>query len=507
MTQAAMTHDAQRLSILDAVKQLAGRPFTVHDIVAKTGLPPYQVESSLSAVIRDYESDVDVDEDGNLIYHVAAGFKARPDIVKADEARRRRARLKNFFISFFKAWTVAMVIIYFIIYVTLLFAMMVAASNRDGDSRSSPFGGGRGGGNFFFWFTRSPSGYGGYHSYRSSRERRRYQQKLEQDLRQGADPYGRGTPKALKKPSLAERTWFHLFGTAGIKRNPLEQEKELLTYIRAKRGFITNADIIALLGVNYEEADAIGTRLVATYEGEIDFTDEGASIYRFPNLMLTGAPEVNEQLPRLGYLWQIRAEEENLRNSPTYLIPTLNILNIFLAFVAGMGAMEVFEWHGEMVFFSLVGFPLIFSLIFLGLGIRRKVKDMRQAKQYRLDSLRIAIFQKLFYDRRAVNPARDAASLSRMGLGEWSAAEVAKALPTIASEVQGEIDTNGNLIAPLLWKEMAEVDKARKFSSNKSVGRTIFSSRFDAANDTPDTDSSDDALQDEIAALEKELGA
>ncbi len=511
MTAAVLTEDASRLRILDAIKELAKAPFTVQDVVARTGLPPYEVESGLAKVVRDYTSDIDVDEHGNLVYRFPEGLAAREDIVKADASRRRKAAFKKGLIAFFKAWTVAMVIVYFVIYVVLLIAFIAAiSSKRDSNSsssrRSSPWGGG--GGWFMTWG--SPWGYGGYGSWSSRRDQRRWNRDVEDKLRKGQDPYRMDKTEPPKKPSLAERTWFHLFGTDGIKRNPLEQEKELLTYIRAKRGFITNADIIALLGVTYDEADTIGTRLVATYEGEMDLTDDAIAIYRFPNLMLTGAPEVAEQPAQLGYLWQVRQKEQILRDNPAKVVPILNVVNIILGILTATVIMPYFGWTGAGAYIGLVVLPLLFSFTFLFLGIRRKARDMARAKDYQRDSMRIAIFQLLFNRRTAVRIPGDERNIAGVGLGSWNSNELKAVLPGIAEDLRGELNDAGTeLRAPRLMAELAAVTKARLTVSTARVGRTVFTTR-DLPNTSPIGDvqpapSGKQDMADEIAALEREL--
>lgn len=521
MSQPRLSDDQSRIRILDAVKELCKAPFTVQDVVAKTGLPPYEVEAGLAKVVKDYTSDIDVDEHGNLVYRFPPGLVAREDIVKADAARRRKAAFRQWLIAFFKAWTVAMVIVYFIIYVVLLIAFLVALSkardnNGSSSRRSSPWGGG---GGSFWWTWGSPWGYGGYGSWSSGRQRRRWNRETEEQLRQGKDPYRLDKTEAPKKPSLSERTWFHLFGTDGIKRNPLEHEKELLTYIRAKKGFISNADIIALLGVTYDQADAIGTRLCATYEGEMDVTDDGVVVYRFPNLMLTGAPEVARQTAQLGYLWHVRQKEHTLRQNPSKVVPVLNVVNILLGILTAGVILPYFGWTSIGAYIGFVIFPLTFSAIFLFLGLRRKVRDMARAKEYQRESMRIAIFQLLFNRKTAVKIPGDERHIAAVGFGQWSAGELGEVLPAIANDLRGELTERGGvkeLRAPRVWDELAAVQKLRSQArSNVRVGRTVFTTRDDfgvspigdvveggarkggAAGD----------LADEIAALEKELQA
>jgi len=516
-----LSDDRIRLRVLDAIRDLKG-PFTIPDLVAKTGLPPYQAEAALTQVVKDYQSDIDVDEQGNLVYRFDDSLSARPDIVKADAGRRRKEALKRGLIAFFKAWTVAMVVIYFLIYVALMIAFFVAMSqSRRDDNRSSSRGrgGGFGGGNLWLWSWGGmwgSSGYGSSSSWRARRDTRRWNEETEGKLRRGEDPYVMNQQAPLEKPSLKERTWYHLFGAKGIEQNPLEREKELLTYLRAKKGFITNADIIALLGVTYEEADQIGTRLVATYDGEMDLTDDAIAIYRFPNLMLTGAPEVADQPARLGYVWQALRKEKALRDNPSQAIPIVNGINIVLAFATYFMFMPKLHITGVAATIGLVVFPLLFSFVFLALGLMRKAREAKNQSKFDRDVVRAAMMQLLFTRRTAVKIPGDAAALERSGLGEISMAKMKELAPAIARELRGEaVEVAGGLViqTPRLLAELATVDKLRaSATSAKKVGKTVFTTR-----DLPNTnlagdvvepgqpERKDEALAAEIASLEKEL--
>jgi hypothetical protein len=505
---AAVKDDAARLRVLDAIKQITGA-FTVADIVARTGLAPFQAEGQLSDIVKAYESDLDVDDEGNLIYTFAPGPKGREDIVKKDAARRRKQAMKQWFVTFFKWWTVAMVIVYFLIYVVLLIAAIAAASKgRDSNSSSGRrTRGSFGGGSSFMWFGMSPWGYGGYGTHTTRRRRRRQNRELQGRLERGEDPYDMRADGAKKKPSLAERTWYFLFGTKGIKRNPLEREKELLTYIRAKKGFVSNADIIALLGVTYEEADSIGTRLVATYEGEMDITDDGIAIYRFPNMTLAADPEVAKQAASLGYLWQVRDKEQALRDNPSRVIPILNGVNLVLAFVMWFKVLPYLGMASLGGLIGLVWFPMLFSIMFFAVAFARKSREAAQARDYKTTSIRISMFKLLFTRRTAIRVPGDEREIAQAGLGTWQADELKAVMPQIAEDLRGTAELSGGTLvlrADRVWKEMAAVDQLRaRASSTKSVGRTVFSS--DDAKAVEGQLPSGDDLEAEIAALEAEL--
>lgn len=516
MSQEALSNDKTRLLALDALKGFNGAPFTLADFVAKSGLAPYQAEVLLNNLVTEYSSDIDVDEQGNALYRFDASLAAREDIVAADKARRRRETLRRVGRTFMKGMTVAVVVIYFIVYMVLLIAALAAISSKKDEnnrSRSNDSGGG-----FFIHFVRwsfwSNPGYGTYHTGRSRRQRREWNRKVEAQIREGKDPYRVDVEQATYKPGTLDKTWFFLFGEKAIERTPLEKEKELLTYMRAKRGFITNADIIALLGVTYEEADKIGTRLVAAYEGELDITDEGVSIYRFPNLMLSGAPEVADSAATLAYGWQYYEREEILRKHPAILIPLMNVANIIMGFVVPPLASENLGLEGPEIDFILIYFPLAFSFLFFGLGIRQMIRRGARGNEILLRNLRLGTMRVLMRERRRLVFPADIGKLKLTN--EISREKIMKKLPELARELNAELEgaSDRQVLNPeRILNELVTVERLRQRApSTQKVGRTVFSSRDDVAGanaigevETQQEKPKFSSVDDEIAALEKEL--
>lgn len=504
-----------RLRLLDAIKTNPG-PFTQADMVAGSGLPPHEVDRLLRSIVTDYESTLDVTEEGELIYQFTPGMVARPDVVKADAGRRRRAALKETAKNFFRIWTVVMVVFYTVVYVTLAIAAFVAAQsqNNNNSSRSS-----RRGGSVFdslfqymvfrHWFDSM--------SYRSHR---RHARRVEKRIRKGEDPYRmdrRGTwehnKKDPTKPGIVERTWYYLFGPEGIERNPLEEEKELLTYVRAKRGIISNADIVALLGVTYDEADRIGTRLCATYAGELDITDDGVAIYRFPELMLT-TDEVVSKLdkhitgadPRLDYTWALREKDYSLRKAGGGVIPWLNYFNLILACVTYLKLMPMLGLSGFLWTFVLVIFPGAFSLVFLALGLVRALRELKGRKAYEAENIRLAMYRLLFTRKRAISLPGHEKEIAAAALGSWKPEQLKEHAPLIAEQLRGEavVKPDGRLEirVPRIWEEMKAVDKLRRGATPSTpVGRTVFASALPHLDEGPSVETE---LDEEIARAESE---
>jgi hypothetical protein len=510
---ATVSDDSARLALLEQLKN-ASAPFTISEMVARSGLPPAETERHLNILVREYESSLDVTEDGDLVYRFDPALVARQDVVKADKWRRRRAAMKSFFVGFFKAWTVTMVVVYTIVYVCLIIAAITAASSQNSDRRrSGPSFGGSLFRHMMFWHW--------FDTWRW-RSRRRAVYVVDQRIYRGEDLYRLdarpqfATKEDPSKPTLIDRTWYHLFGSDGIERTPLEEEKELLTFIRAKKGIITNADIMALLGVSYDDADAVGTRLVATYDGELDITKDAVAIYRFPDLLTSVSEDaqdnlnalVKKQEARLSYTWTIRERLHKLRSSSAGVVPWLNLFNLILAGVTYTTLMPTLGLSGALATFGLVVFPGLYSTVFLGLGLRRWLRDLRGKKDYARQNMRLGIYRLLFNRKRPIVIPGDERAIADAELGSWTAEEISAAAAQIAEDIRGDVDVdNGRCVirGDRVLAEMAAADAARRRSdASASLGRTIFSSDNPALDEPT---SAEVELDEQIAELDAELNA
>ena len=129
LAQDAADDDAARLRLLEAIRGYDGS-LTLADIVARSGVPPEEAERLLNRIVREYTSELDVDEEGNLVYRFDPDLEARPDIVKADRARRRKEAFVNGLIRFVKAGTVVTIVLYTVVYVALAIAFLIASARN-----------------------------------------------------------------------------------------------------------------------------------------------------------------------------------------------------------------------------------------------------------------------------------------------------------------------------------------------------------------------------------------
>jgi len=497
--------DSARIHILDAIKA-AGGTVTVADVVARSGVPPADTERLLNKLVLDYESALDVDDNGDLLYRFDPALSARQDIVDADKKRRRRAALRDGFMRFFRVWTVAMVVVYTVIFALFIIAIALRGANNinvGGGRGSRTRRGGQGASGLAIVFNILASNM-------TWRWNRALRQKLRDDIRhridRGEDPFRWRETKTAEedsKPSIIDRTWYWLFGSAAIETTPLELEKTLITYVRAKKGLITNADIMALTGETYDNADAIGTRLCAAYGGELDITEDGIAVYRFKNLMLSAAPEVAEQVPRLGYLWQSRKHEHELRQNPSMLIPGLNAFNLVLSIVMYTTILPQLGWMSAPAIIVFSGIPLVFSTLFFLIGGIRMIREAAGREEYERDNLRIAMYRLIFAERRALSIPGDERLIGEAELGWWRDKVVIQHAPAIAQAIRGKVrqlaDGRTEISAQQIIDEITLVEQLRQATGShlQPVGQTVFSSEVDDFG----RDLTSGALEGEIAAL------
>ena len=109
-TQPQISDADARIQLLSLIEQESG-PLTLGELVSQTGLEPAQTERLLERLVAEYESSLEVSEEGDLLYRFAPGLDTRRDLVSADAARRRKAALKAALATAFKVWTVAMVVV------------------------------------------------------------------------------------------------------------------------------------------------------------------------------------------------------------------------------------------------------------------------------------------------------------------------------------------------------------------------------------------------------------
>jgi hypothetical protein len=254
---------------------------TVADMIAGTGLPKYQVEQAAKVVLDEYAGRLKVTESGELLYYFPAGMH--------NTTRGLGPSLRRFWKGFtrvsarvltlaFKVWIVAMLVGYFIAFVAIGLLAIVASFAASAASKGEGQGGGGGRGGGFngmylgmrlldlilrMWFWTS----------------------IFDDQRRGGV---RRAQKAKEGRAFYKSVFGFVFGEDDPNKGWEEAERRhIISYIRGHQGVITREELMALVGREGAEADALMNRLLREYEGEPGVTEDGTVIYSFPALMRT----------------------------------------------------------------------------------------------------------------------------------------------------------------------------------------------------------------------------
>lgn len=346
-------------------------PATLGDIVAETGLPSEQTEPVLRQLLDEYDGRVQVDEHGELVYAFPNGLKPRTNTF-GDVLRAVRDTLWAWFKVAYKAGILVILVLYFVFFLVVMIAAMVAmiaaASNSDSDFDLDldGCGDGCGGGCFpwdILWFIDPPGSY------------RRQPQKFQ---RQGVSPY-QTKPKATKKgPPFWLQAFEFVFGEERAKADPLQQERELLAYIRDHRGRVTVADVVALTGQSVDEAERTLNHLMVAHAGDIEVSDEGVLIYTFDRLMVSAGAKAGEPSAhrRWSWWWERPEQPEKLNRNSSAANWGLGLMNAFNLLWSGFFTFSGATELGVPAFlWVLIGpLPLVYSLLFYGIPLVRHYK-------------------------------------------------------------------------------------------------------------------------------------
>jgi hypothetical protein len=244
---------------------------TVADLVAKTGLPKYQVEQAVKVVSDEYRGHLKATESGELLYYFPNGMR--------NQVKGFIPGMKKFLRSFFdvagkvmaflfKVWIMFMLVFYFVLFLLILIGSVVAAiaistAGRGRDSRSS-----KGGGNMFYLVIKLFELFGRIWFY----------------------------SKILKGPSSEKGRPLHKSVFAFVFGEPdpnqewdAEEKKHAIEYIRTHKGVITIEELMVMTGRDPFEAQKLINRYLLEFEGSPDVTDDGTVVFVFPQLLKTAS--------------------------------------------------------------------------------------------------------------------------------------------------------------------------------------------------------------------------
>lgn len=405
------------------IKSSNGR-IAPQDAAAATGYSTQYVEDSLARLMELYKCKVEVDEENaRPIFNFDLPFKKRGE----KTFQEKLAVALNFFWEIFKkVYKVAIGIILILYTLIFVVVIMVAASQGGDKNRRNNNSSGMISGLFSAIFRGMQFAAINKH-YSTARDRDnmhyRYYEKPEH-----------------KGKKFIQSVYDFVFGPERPEYDPLNDTKEVATYIRDHSDKITSADIINLSGVDYDEADSRLAEYASKFRGDIDITENGTAIADFRDLSVISSKIEGGKVEY--YIDEVEPPYEMTGNTSgkNFGIGFMNLFNLMMSVAVMQGAAQI---DSPLLIFFLGWFPLIFSLIFFLIPIGRAVTHKKKEAQRSKNVVRKILVGQIIAAKGG--PMTMEQVISRINLENHTINEVEGVLSKVVLDLRGEImiDENG----------------------------------------------------------------
>ncbi|NLJ44982.1 MAG: hypothetical protein GX430_00245 [Treponema sp.] len=451
---------------------------TVADLVVRTGLPKYQVETEVRAVADEYGARLRVTESGEILYSFPRGLHSRyrglgPALKRLWKALRRGIAAAAAFL--FKIWIVVMLVGYFVLFLALTLAALAAsiaaqtAGSRDSRGRSR----GGGGGLMFtgrilelfvrIWF---------YGELFKSPEQRYYERE-------------RRMARAADRRPLHKAVFSFVFGDGDPNEPWAETEKKAVTaFIQANRGLISLEEFMVLTGLRPAEAEDAINRYLYEFEGSPEVTPNGTIYYFFPSLLrrkderdrtFGGSAPLKRLIPfssnpRKANVWFAALNGVNLafgsyfmvnalsRGIP-YIPPGAQRIPADFYLIVTMFVRSAVENPLPVLFWGLGFVPAAFAVLFYLVPFLRSLRLARANEEIKRQNLRKLVYARVWDKPETVDPASVRPPDEACRPSDGRAAE--KAVEELAAWAEGSPGAGGTWSFPELARRKAEIEAAR----------------------------------------------
>ncbi|MGA3119584.1 MAG: hypothetical protein ABSF69_02340 [Polyangiaceae bacterium] len=390
-------------------------PLTVADAAAKTGLPLRDAESGLKWLSKEYRGQLRVTSEGQLVHRFPYGF-AKP-WARADQRRRILAAMGRALLGTLRfvvrAWVAVVLVGYAAFFVALLLGMTFARQGNDSRRSNDSLPGGmmayallRVVADALFWTFHPWSPFAVHPGYAAS-----WNGPFERDRAPRRGSQGPRVP-------LYERVNRFFFGPNPAPEDPLEDERRLVTAIRAGKGRIGLADVMRVTGLPRELADPLMARLMLDYDGDVAVSEDGGIVYRFPEIRKT-ALEAREAEPAPAWT-RTKPLEPLTGNSlgANAAIVGLNAFNLMMGFWAvgnGLTIERVAHLFDRVPYqvvdtgvpIALGVLPIVFSTLLFAVPLARAMARPWHKRRAAEEKARLAVLRVVLERVRAKEPVTD----------------------------------------------------------------------------------------------------
>jgi hypothetical protein len=400
-----LMHPDEAARALEKALEPKGK-FTVADAAEKSGLALRDAEAGLFALVSKYRGHLGATEEGQVLFSFPHGFSqpwvVRGAVDRAISAVGRGALGAARFVV--RAWIAIVLVGYTALFVALLIALTFSGSSRSDD---------RGRGSFrgidvvfrvlfeaFYWWWHPFSPFrAGYYAVGAAADTASYGGSRRRGLASRDEP-------SDEEPFYQKVDRF-FFGPTEPPPDPLETERKLVAEIRAKKGRIGIGDVMAVTGLPRDEANALISKLMLDYDGDVFVSDDGGIVYRFKELRRTARSKQGpaDQPPRV---WARPKAVPPLTGNgfgTNLLIAVLNGFNLVMSLFALSSdltlsrvllllqkvPLDKIPFDGTPIALGVV--PLVFSLALFALPLVRAAVRPLKARRIARENGRLALLR------------------------------------------------------------------------------------------------------------------
>lgn len=460
------TVSEQALALIEKKLPAVQGKLTPQDAATATGVTVDEARDALARLMELYITRVTYDEQGNLLFAFEMPLRRRGTKTAAEKWAEVRESLWRGFKVFFKIWIGVMVIVFFVFMVILVILLMLAQRSSDRDSRDDRGSGGDmlaglfrvigEGLRFAFWSQAYSPGYDygvDTHGYRYRNVR---------------------TPRGINKKgkSFIIAIYDLALGPERSPSDPLADEKEVAAFLRAERGVLTPAEIVALSGTPVDEAEQRMADYLVRFNGEPTITDEGVVVGEFESFISGSSAKTESAIVQ--YWDEFEPPYEHSGNSAGRNLIILGLVGFTAVAAIGFlsGGLETLSVYSP--FFStglarfLIGyFPLAFSLMYFGISLVR-LPSVKSKEAARLARNREKMVMRVIFQQKLWRATAEQIYFALLSVGEkeMKREELGDILQKLLTKLQGDMDLGpeGEAIYDFdrIRREMEAAERERK---------------------------------------------
>jgi hypothetical protein len=461
------TVSEQALALVEQRLPSLNGKLTPQDAATATGMAVGEARDALTRLMELYVTRVTHDNEGNVLFAFEMPLRRRGTKTAREKWAEVKGALWRGFKVVFKIWIGVMVIVYFAVMVVVLIALLFAqkaATDSDDDDGEGLVGGLfhilAEGLRFAFWTNMMSTDY----SYGVDSHGYRY--------RSVRTPRGRSHGRTSPDKSFIIAIYDLALGPERAPVDPLENEREVAAFLRAERGVLTPAEILALSGGTLADAEERMADYLVRFNGDPEITDEGAVVGRFESFVSGAASDTGGSV--VPYWEEFEAPYEHSGNSTGRNVAIIAMVLFTLVMGLAMlgGGLEAIAdaagsfWGGGLAAVLLGYVPVAFSFLYLGVSLARLI-GVRRLERARLERNRQKMVMRAIFQGRMWSASAEQIYFAMLSHGDkdLTREEVEAILRRILPELQGtiELDDNGDAIYtfPRLQREYESAEQLR----------------------------------------------